>query len=397
MVAEYTPGDREVAGFVISLLKSDPSVENLNHQQLLDRIKEEKKEENWSLSVKRLKKIMKDYNLFLKSAAKEFSPYSKHIFYKSDYVPTLGPGIRLVGTKKRGRGLYASKKFNKGDVIWTEEPLVVAPDVEYLDIIRNGDMCRYCGKPVLKGVTTLLRKEDQYVQCNKCAANWCSKSCRRGDLVHDELVHGTREPTKDKSLKHLNVSRFHWELFEQFANRNNWNAVYLYALMLVNKLKHGKDSEFAKTIDGLAYVNQEKRQESVLDLGSLGFEQLEQVWKEGYALLKEALKPSYNLSYEEYLNGIGCANINNIQLRIYGIYAMVNHNCDPNIEIVHNNWTTFKAVAKRDIEPNEELYTTYVNPEDNLKERQTSLYYWGFICRCERCKREGVENLKITL
>lgn len=51
------------------------------------------------------------------------------------------------------------------------------------------------------------------------------------------------------------------------------------------------------------------------------------------------------------------------------------------------------VVAKRDIEPGEELLISYVNPESGLKWRRRELDAWGFgKCECSRCLEEEKEN-----
>lgn len=53
-------------------------------------------------------------------------------------------------------------------------------------------------------------------------------------------------------------------------------------------------------------------------------------------------------------------------------------------------------VAKKDIEPGEELFITYVNPELRRVERQRELDEWGFgTCRCKRCVEEKEEEAKL--
>lgn len=46
-------------------------------------------------------------------------------------------------------------------------------------------------------------------------------------------------------------------------------------------------------------------------------------------------------------------------------------------------------IAKKDIQPGEELFITYVNPNLPVQERRRQLLEWGFgECNCERCVAE---------
>lgn len=46
-------------------------------------------------------------------------------------------------------------------------------------------------------------------------------------------------------------------------------------------------------------------------------------------------------------------------------------------------------VVKQDIEPGEELFVSYVNPDLSLKQRRDQLLEWGFgQCQCNRCMEE---------
>ena len=71
----------------------------------------------------------------------------------------------------------------------------------------------------------------------------------------------------------------------------------------------------------------------------------------------------------------------------------MNHACDPNISVRHLEQHTalsrISIIARRDIEPDEELTITYVNPQMSLAQRRRGLLEWGFgACRCARCTAE---------
>lgn len=373
---------------VIDLWKTDPQTEYLSYGKLLAKIKERKVQENWALSEKRLKSILKEFNLVPAGLAPTSAGFAKSVKYKAETEVELPAGIRLENTKRRGRGLYASRQFSSGETLWLEKPLVIAADCADIGSMRTGSLCSYCGTIIRLSSTRQVVRP--CVGCKACQSNWCSQACKEDDIVHAETRHGATASTKN-SLKKLSIDVQSWRKFEDFVVETNWFAALLYGNMLLRKLKNGLASDYARAIDGLAYVNQEVRQESVCDRVSLQFEQTELMWKRGHQLLAQAVSPAYKLSYTEFLLGIGCVNINNNSSRIFEKYSNINHNCNPNVMVkpVVTKNDSMTIVACRDIAANEELVTTYVNPTLSVGQRRAELLSWGFLCNCDRCKREA--------
>lgn len=78
---------------------------------------------------------------------------------------------------------------------------------------------------------------------------------------------------------------------------------------------------------------------------------------------------------------------------LYVLHSHMNHSCTPNISVRHLDQRTalsrITVIARREIEPGEELFITYVNPGLPLENRRKQLLEWGFgICRCSRCTLE---------
>lgn len=78
---------------------------------------------------------------------------------------------------------------------------------------------------------------------------------------------------------------------------------------------------------------------------------------------------------------------------LYVLHSHINHSCDPNISIRHLDQRTalsrITVLARRDIQPGEELYISYVNPGLPLESRRQQLLEWGFgHCKCDRCLAE---------
>lgn len=78
---------------------------------------------------------------------------------------------------------------------------------------------------------------------------------------------------------------------------------------------------------------------------------------------------------------------------LYVLHSHINHACDPNMAARHLEQRAALSriflIARRDIEPGEELTITYVNPQMGLAQRRQGLLEWGFgTCKCARCSAE---------
>jgi SET domain-containing protein len=77
---------------------------------------------------------------------------------------------------------------------------------------------------------------------------------------------------------------------------------------------------------------------------------------------------------------------------LYMLHSHINHSCSPNVSVRHiipNNIQRITVIARRAIEPGEELVASYVDPSGDLWKRRRELKEWGFgICKCQRCLEE---------
>lgn len=66
--------------------------------------------------------------------------------------------------------------------------------------------------------------------------------------------------------------------------------------------------------------------------------------------------------------------------------ARLNHSCAPNVFHRFNTVTGMLTVhALRNIEPDEELLTSYINICHNTTKRRQLLRHWAFHCECDAC------------
>lgn len=65
--------------------------------------------------------------------------------------------------------------------------------------------------------------------------------------------------------------------------------------------------------------------------------------------------------------------------------AMINHSCDANVTWI-NNGRELRFIALRDIQPGEELTTSYVAERVQFALRKEQLLkWWGIDCECKWC------------
>lgn len=392
------PHERQIVDNVIKLWKEDSANEDLGISKLHMLVKE--RNQNWSLSEKRLKTVLKSFNLL--SSAQQFT-YANEITSKETPNLSLPKNVRLQFTKNRGKGLYSTNAFKEGELIWEEKsPLFFIPPLDRLNIIANSKACTYCGSLISSNHSS--RSVLKGLDCNVCKDVWCSQFCKKTDKIHQLLKHNIYHDDSSKKSNKKQIVSSNWIKYEKFCHDNKWNAAFAIGLIYAYCITD-KTGVLSKQFDAMAKVRQDIRYKAI-DSSGVGAsfdnsnngggalfvkEQQESLWHQGHELFNEAF-PLDHLSYEEYLTYLGTYNINNIDGSLFLIQSHLNHNCDPNVRVVFGEKKTdgIKVYAKRDIKANEELTTSYVNPNHSLNQRLRELRVnWGFICTCAKCKNDA--------
>lgn len=405
---QVTPNERMVVNEVIQIWKFDPLTESLGISKLHGLVKQQKP--NWSLSEKRLKTLLKKYGLLFNQPK---------FYYANQIVSSETPQLELPDfvtlkfVKNKGKGLYATKKIKKDTLLWQESPFIYVPPLGHLNLMRTGKSCAYCGKLLPKNFyqANLMKNLD----CKNCDALWCSKLCQKLDILHGILNHNK----KINNSRIINCGNF--QKYADFCLENNWQAAFAVAMIHIHCII---DSKKFEQFQAFAQISQEIRYKAIdatngafdsSDGGALFVkEQQELLWKSGFENFNAIFDlPSstsdadlYKLTYDQYLTYMGTYNINNID-SLYLIQSHLNHNCTKNVNVIPATPSTpvssgsndlshgIKVYAARDIKPNEELVTSYVNPAHPVFQRKRELRVnWGFNCLCDRCKTEEKQDEK---
>lgn len=386
---QVIPHERRIVEGVIQLWKEDPITESLGIAKLHALVK--KRNPNWSLSEKRLKTVLKSYNLL--NSAEQFA-YASEITSKDTPNLVMPKNIRYQFTKNRGKGLYATKSFKEGDLLWEEEsPLFFIPPLDHMNLIKSSNACTYCAT-LLKTASQLKKGLD----CNVCSDVWCSIRCKKKDTLHGTLKHNVYQEGKKSKKRIVSAA---WLRYEKYCYENKWNAAHAVALIYAYCLTD-KTGVLLQQFDAFAKVRQDIRYKAIdssgiggsFDTNSGGAlfvkEQQEALWREAYAKFNEIF-PLDEITYEQYMEFLGSYNINNVDGSMFLIQAHLNHNCDPNVRVLFGEHKAdgIKVYAKRDIKANEELTTSYVNPAHDVNQRLRELRVnWGFKCNCNKCKED---------
>ncbi|CAH6721095.1 potential protein lysine methyltransferase Set5p [[Candida] jaroonii] len=373
------PHERQVIDEIIKIWKEDPSTETLGMSKLHALVKSN--HPNWSLSEKRVKTLLKKFGL---SQTTQFN-YANEIKSIDNPDLELPDKIKVVMTTKRGKGLFAKTAIKKGELLWEESAKFFVPPLANLKLVKHGKACSNCGK--------LLNKRG--LDCNGCLEMWCSPLCKNKNFPLHCLLKHIRKGNRD-----LVNAEYYLEL-EEYVIKENWNALFAITLIYAEILqdKTGQSLQYFKA---MARVSQEIRYKA-LDSSAGSFdslsggalfvqEQQENLWKEGFEKFSKVFPSAIkngDIDYQEFLVMLGSYNINNLDSCIFEIHSHLNHNCNPTVDVTFatNRVEGVRVYALKDLSPNEELTTTYVNPSHTVQQRQRELRCnWGFTCACQKCK-----------
>jgi hypothetical protein len=183
------------------------------------------------------------------------------------------------------------------------------------------------------------------LKCSKCAQFYCSKECQLKDFMVHKLICGECDD---------------FELLVRLLINGNVE-------MVLGLLGHVEQCKYREMID--------KLYPSLLQIKNI-----ELPTKDVLVGILAKFKRNNFLLYSEDLNvyGVGA----------YPLASLVNHSCHPNC-VVSFKGKQLYIVAIRDIEANEEVLISYVDPMVPYNERRLDLLSrYCFDCDCEYCNQK---------
>lgn len=399
------PTAKDICLDVLQLWREQPVKE---YSSNIETIKEELSNRNplWDFCDMDLTKILKEFNIYIaENEESSLNTFNTHILFPSiDSFPSstllTDSCVALKECKEdenlKGRGLFASESLTQGQELFKNiKPLIQIPPLDKLSLIQMGKVCSLCGNTFKHSSQFIMTHN---LDCNNCSSVWCSKECKSNDITHDYLKH---LKSKVKAIIPSN-----WIKFQNFCKETSFYSAYaigiIYTAMKIDENKKSPNLNINSIFGSFATISQNLtsfHEFSFNNLGTLDKEtgslipckDLNEVCIESFDLFKKTFSLSdTDFKFETYLDYIGRFNINQISGQLYPIANFFNHNCEPNVhyEIANNN-LSMKIITRRNINKNDELFITYVNPLHGVKVRRRHLLQgWGFLCHCTRCKKE---------
>ncbi|KAF8440011.1 hypothetical protein L210DRAFT_3645933 [Boletus edulis BED1] len=409
-MARVAVAEEELRAALITLKTENPTLGVVKtHTLLLEA------HPTWAVSEKRVRKILQSEGLVATENAKDngadpsiATPYPISRLNTRLDVTKWSNKIKVHSFSPiKGKGLVATEKISEGDVVWREDPFILAPEWDIYDLQRSSMACAFCSTP-LGNHSSLHLPCSASSPSTPCPAVFCKRLCRsQSERVHP-LLCPARNPASIALLK--------------FARSVEWMALHALAqctsrLLLSSQRDDGTLHEDLQVVQGLAELGMEQRFRALRDKS---IEPDRETWKRAHELylwtfklptspgdqkklakvLKKPVPESIQrdlFEYDAFLRGLGRMSLNlEAHGGLYTLHSHLNHACMPNISVRHfdrhDALSRITVVARAEIEPGEELLITYVDPRSNYKERRKRLLEWGFgPCRCERCLVEERE------
>ncbi|XP_037261208.1 N-lysine methyltransferase SMYD2 isoform X1 [Falco rusticolus] len=281
---------------------------------------------------------------------------------RSEAAPQPGDLERFVSAGK-GRGLRVRRRFAVGELLFSCPAYTAV-----LTVSERGGHCDGC----------FARKEG-LSKCGRCKqAFYCNVECQKEDWPMHKL-----------------------ECSAMCAFGQNWNpseTVRLTARILAKQKIHPERTQSEKLLavkefeSHLDKLDNEKRELIENDIAALHhFYSKHLEYPDNAALLVVFAQVNCNgfTIEDEELSHLGSA--------IFPDVALMNHSCCPNVIVTYKG-TLAEVRAVKEIEPGEEVFTSYIDllyPTEDRNDRLRDSYF--FNCDCRECitKEKDKEKLEI--
>ncbi|KAL5739779.1 hypothetical protein ACOSP7_028671 [Xanthoceras sorbifolium] len=277
------------------------------------------------------------------------------------------PPIRVSLTESAGRGVFATRRIEAGQLIHTAKPLLTHPSLS-----TPNSVCYFCLRRI-----TANSSPHQLL--------FCSQDCKHNSKIFYDVE-----------------SRADWSAFHDYC-RSQGLKYPLLAKRLACMIISGAAS--ADFIDILQPESLSSEMISQMDEGfgllrnaftkaDITDEQMTFLSRQWYASVLSRFRiNAFRIElagglYEELLS-LAAASIEAeiaVGNAVYMLPSFYNHDCDPNTHIVWIENADARLKALRDVEEGEELRICYIDVSMGRDARQALLAQgFGFRCNCPRC------------
>lgn len=311
--------------------------------------------------------------------------------------------------QQKGKGLIATSDIEEGEVIWKEDPFIIAPEWDLFDLQLKSTACAYCTTPLVDSpIAGSPIPCPASISSAFCPARFCNRLCLSRSAKTHPLLCPAQNPASVPLMK--------------WTKDRQWMALHALAQCMSRILLASQKDEATLRADwevmrGLAALGMEERfNYSFKSTGNA--EPDRSSWKKAHQLCVQAFKEPKTVPEKKklarllkkplpadverelfeydpcFLRNLGSMSLNlEGHGGLYTLHSHLNHSCRPNASVRHLDQRTalsrITIVAKRPIKKGEELLISYVNPELRYETRQSELQGWGFgSCRCQRCLEE---------
>jgi len=262
------PSEDELTVAIVQLKKDNPELGIPKvHARLTS------KYPDWTVSEQRTRKILQKQGLIVSALGetRKIHVYPSSRLVAGLDVPKWTPKVEVRWfDKRKGKGLVATQEIREGEVIWKEDPFIVAPEWYVLataSMMRTGSRilhyggfreifdlqvqslaCMFCTTPL--GDSPLITTCPASNMAFPCAARFCNRLCLgRSAQVHP-LLCPARNPASVPLLK--------------FTRETQWMALHALAHCTSKLLLAGQTNEKAFTeeweiVRSLAELGMEER------------------------------------------------------------------------------------------------------------------------------------------
>jgi hypothetical protein len=280
------PTEDEVRKAAIELKKGNPASGIAKvHSFILDA------NPSWTVSEKRVRKILQSEGLVRSDAGTPSSTTNTiHPSFRLNKSLDVNKWTSKVEVKYfdaiKGKGLVAKENIAKGDVLWKEDPFILAPEWEIYDLQHASEACSLCSS-IIRDHSPLHISCEASTTATPCTARYCNRLCR----LQAEKVHPLLCPARNPASVPLLT----------FARDAQWMALHALTqctsrILLASQQDAATFNLDWEVVQGLAELGMEERARC---LREQGLEPDRENWRRAFELYLQAFKEPRTLAEQK--------------------------------------------------------------------------------------------------